>query len=570
MWMGRRGFDAPAAGRVAIAMVVAATAVMATVAPPAGAVEEASLSTIVPGERLPAETAEGVPGLAFVDDSGRLMVDRSIADAASGCRRSCRVWADLRYVDSEAGVDVALGRYQISYQGSSTATNPAVAVNLPRTAAPYTHVTILVGSGSQTATSVEIELLPPVPETPMDVVVRSWRGTGAGYAEYSVSVEPSPTIYLPGRICQGSSCRWTLWLVTADGTLTPLKTDNRPGHNSPVAGTYSVDPGQRLTVSLTNSYLGLTEWSQPMALPESAAYTISGGVNVPLATDVLEQAVASGADGLALCAPMQEVRDPNDGFTTRAFLACMEAFTAGGASRVTSAMLTLGARALALLVANAATDPVTREPRVQRPAPTPNPTDTPDVPVPIAGDLYWSVLDRIEVSLRERVATHQPVNDDQWRTAARTCYDYAAALWSGLTTHPCQTHSIFFPGSDILAAAQHKAAAIAENPAWVRLTRGQVPNLPHTWYANESECAGRSISTPCDEFPYYSTQQAGPGASLRVIPIWPSSAEGGFLGSGFYPACRVTTGTPFLVVPTVIDADVPSNALAPSTFWACS
>ena len=34
--------------------------------------------------------------------------------------------------------------------------------------------------------------------------------------------------------------------------------------------------------------------------------------------------------------------------------------------------------------------------------------------------------------------------------------------------------------------------------------------------------------------------------------------------------CRVTTGTPFLVIPTVVDADVPSNALAPATFWACS
>lgn len=555
--------------RVATGLTVVG-AVLGLLAPASAAAEPTRAPSVAAGGSVLADAPEGVAGLAFVDAEGRVMVDASLAPFWLSCRSSCRVSVHMWYIDEDRGEEFDLGTRETTFQSSPTPVGP---LNLPNTGVPYTHVAVTLTSGSQTATSTRIDWRPPVPDSPIDVVVRSWSSSGGGYVSYSISVAPPPRSSLPGQVCQGSaSCKWTLWRVSADGTYGALQSNKSPGHSYPVSGTLRVYPGQRLVVSLTNSYLGITEWSQVMALPESSSDTITLGVNYTLATAVLTAAAATGADALTLCAPMQEVRTPSDGFTTQAFLTCFEAFEAGGAGRAATAIgAALGTGAVALLVANAATDPTTGEPRVPRPAPVPNPIDPPGKPVPVLGDVYWTVLDRIEDSLRERVTTHQPADDNQWRTAARTCFELAATLWFGTSVHPCETQNIFFPGSDIMAAAQHKAAAIAANPAWVRLTRGNPAGVSDGWYASEPACADRSPSMQCDEFPYFSTNEGGPGSSLRLVPQPDNSREGGLL-NGFYraPQCKITAGMPFLVIPTVVDVDAPSNALAPATFWACS
>ncbi len=62
----------------------------------------------------------------------------------------------------------------------------------------------------------------------------------------------------------------------------------------------------------------------------------------------------------------------------------------------------------------------------------------------------------------------------------------------------------------------------------------------------------RDLNTACDEFPFRSTTQAGPGASLRTIDATDNKSAGARAGN-FYARCGLnTTGaasTAFLVVP---------------------
>jgi hypothetical protein len=168
------------------------------------------------------------------------------------------------------------------------------------------------------------------------------------------------------------------------------------------------------------------------------------------------------------------------------------------------------------------------------------------------------------------------------RTLARQCYKTAAYLFtSGGRPHPCESRAIFMPGSNILGAAKHKHRAIVQHPEWIQLTRGYRPESKERWCANEAECVGSSPATPCDEYPYRSTQQGGPAvpfgkarASLRIIDRSSNSAEGAFLSS-FWARCNVDNGEMFLVVPTVVDAVQPdgeeleSNLSAPPTIGFC-
>jgi hypothetical protein len=58
--------------------------------------------------------------------------------------------------------------------------------------------------------------------------------------------------------------------------------------------------------------------------------------------------------------------------------------------------------------------------------------------------------------------------------------------------------------------------------------------------------------TNCDEYPYYSTMEGGPGASLKNIDADDNQKEGRLL-QDFRTACKVTTTDPeFMVAPLVV------------------
>jgi hypothetical protein len=123
---------------------------------------------------------------------------------------------------------------------------------------------------------------------------------------------------------------------------------------------------------------------------------------------------------------------------------------------------------------------------------------------------------------------------------------------------------VFFPGRDAGWAAVHDAIAIAEHPEWARLTYLSTSDKKLTvrrrWYAArgyQAYAAGRCAPDPtlrgveCDEYPFYSSVEGGPGASLSEVPRDHNQSEAHALNSMYQDsACRMDSGhTTYFVVP---------------------
>lgn len=108
---------------------------------------------------------------------------------------------------------------------------------------------------------------------------------------------------------------------------------------------------------------------------------------------------------------------------------------------------------------------------------------------------------------------------------------------------------VFMPGGDTPATTTHIVDALRNQPAM--LTRAAHPDstTSRQWYRGDSRCAGETgDALSCDEYPFFSTRQGGPGASLRLVPGWEQDLQGGRL-SAFYSACGIAPGDDFLVRP---------------------
>lgn len=197
--------------------------------------------------------------------------------------------------------------------------------------------------------------------------------------------------------------------------------------------------------------------------------------------------------------------------------------------------------------------------------------------------LKQSVVDNIAAATVAAEATN-PENDEIATAAlVRTCEQSAAALTAGFMygAHPCDLYPIFFPGADYPEATEHIDDAIDLNPARSVLNykpRAEVRDsgLAVRWYNSQPECntAARAaaeaqrpnVELDCDEYPFYSSAQSGPGASLRII----SAADNRGLGNRYgafanSPACKPRVKEarlPFLVVPVEPSLGVPTG-------WIC-
>ena len=151
------------------------------------------------------------------------------------------------------------------------------------------------------------------------------------------------------------------------------------------------------------------------------------------------------------------------------------------------------------------------------PSPFPDPDPTPVIP---CATCY---LPTQEVDLvTQRIATALPkLNPTITKTAAETCVE--EEVLAGDDSYPCLTKPLFFPGYDALQAAEHDADVIATVPAWFRLTyesgpdKEKVDGVDRDWYGAtryknqcDEERAKRGVE--CDEYPFYTTVEGGPGA----------------------------------------------------------
>jgi hypothetical protein len=187
--------------------------------------------------------------------------------------------------------------------------------------------------------------------------------------------------------------------------------------------------------------------------------------------------------------------------------------------------------------------------------------------------------------------------------AARQCR--AEEVAAGDTTQPCLSIPIFFPGYDAGQAATHDAKVIAAVPAWFQLTYMNPKaketgdnRIPRDWYDRErykSECPDKPSDRDkqCDEYPFFSTVEAGPAAAaitplvLEEVPAGQNRAEGIALKAMHYdPLCKMATSTgtqpwdfpgsgtqKFLTVPLAVPAGVNGAGeiiyVGPPSFHIC-
>lgn len=248
------------------------------------------------------------------------------------------------------------------------------------------------------------------------------------------------------------------------------------------------------------------------------------------------------------------------------------------------------------LVVDAPTKPdVQPDPNPPPPPPQPPPTPRPWPPVVIgAGTIDYT--EKLALIFLQRKPS---LNHDDAETAAKQCIAYVdRAIKLGILSnhvglagkYPCEYYKLFFPGSTPWSrglkpnppasppvsspSTAHYAAAITNNPAWIRLnwvneTDRDSNGLTRGWYAS-TLCGGNpaGANEQCDEYPFYSSAQSGPasfvgppGASLLPLAASDNGSNGGrWRGansnniacpsvSGGPIKATATSGTSVLVIP---------------------
>ena len=129
---------------------------------------------------------------------------------------------------------------------------------------------------------------------------------------------------------------------------------------------------------------------------------------------------------------------------------------------------------------------------------------------------------------------------------------------------PCNVKgkaNMFYPGGDTPETTRHIADAIATGQKAL-LHRG--PRISWNYRATLA-CAGNVAWLTglwCDEYPFATSKEGGPGASTRLVPAGEQMLQGGYLAA-FYGACAITTSPPddaYAVGPVPI---------SPQTLWVC-
>jgi hypothetical protein len=123
-------------------------------------------------------------------------------------------------------------------------------------------------------------------------------------------------------------------------------------------------------------------------------------------------------------------------------------------------------------------------------------------------------------------------------------------------------------------ATIHDLKAVATNPGWVNLNyesaadkEVKVPN--RKWFQGIGGCAEEAaLGQQCDEYPFYATQQGGPGqtppTSLEFIDGTDNRNQGGLYGA-FVTSCKMaergSTNYAFLAISIPASLEIPTTRL---------
>lgn len=168
-------------------------------------------------------------------------------------------------------------------------------------------------------------------------------------------------------------------------------------------------------------------------------------------------------------------------------------------------------------------------------------------------------------------AAYSPQEDelDAVREIAKQCLAMADTPGSTISRAACITAPrIFAPGGDVPSAAANDFFAITEiNPPWFRVDYATgaeklAMQVSPGWYGS---CGAKPVVEQCDEYPYYTTLQGGPGDAFSppgwVAPIATAdNQKEGNLWAGFVFVCALAqhVDREVLVVP-MVGPDAPNT-----------
>jgi Deoxyribonuclease NucA/NucB len=140
-----------------------------------------------------------------------------------------------------------------------------------------------------------------------------------------------------------------------------------------------------------------------------------------------------------------------------------------------------------------------------------------------------------------------------------------------LTSAKCQNLAIYAPGLDVETATRHDLESISDGqPAVLHYesesmkSSGTNPILRSWKGATASNaCAAGAVPgvTQCDGYPYFSTFEGGPGASLRSIIGVDNGRQGNQLQQ-LYNVCGLNTGTAIAEIEYVVVPILTANSVA--------
>jgi hypothetical protein len=175
----------------------------------------------------------------------------------------------------------------------------------------------------------------------------------------------------------------------------------------------------------------------------------------------------------------------------------------------------------------------------------PAPSETDPVPMPEALPEAWPV-EEVAETLIELNPGRELSNTEAKEIAARCLWETAGAGLNG--AEECTRLPIFLSGSDVPSATEHDLKAIATHPEWAKLNYESAAEkiasgASRKWYSNLGGCSGEeSAEQQCDEYPFFASQQGGPGRtpmpSLEFIDRTDNELQGSRY-SGFVISCKM-------------------------------
>ncbi len=145
---------------------------------------------------------------------------------------------------------------------------------------------------------------------------------------------------------------------------------------------------------------------------------------------------------------------------------------------------------------------------------TTDPGTSPHPPTTTPPPSVASAVEALADSLTARNAAVAALGAATALEIARRCLHLTGE--AGMSGDLCKTRAIFLPGSDYPAATNHRIAAIASWPAWVRLHRRMGPRS--RWHESQPECQDKAQGEDCDEFPENRTYEGGNPGTTKHRP----------------------------------------------------